>query len=442
MTHPFKPLPEKVEVSAGSSRTLVALGLFEGEPTDVLAYLEKKKGANEAFDFSEKWLRAHPEDEIMLRAYSDAARRAKQSSHFDAFVRSGLTNRPVLIAWHRTYQTQHDRGPERAELLSQYDELLRNDPANSALLYLRGRLETNRTMARDYFTRSAEADPRNPFPSYALGFDRMTAGDWQGAKPFFSHAVELEPRDLSFGGLLFQTRLALKEAPALEQEMRKKLGSDPMDYLTQLKLIEALAAQEQPDKAIAAANNFTALCKSRYGANGDNLARVISYHAYYAAADFDRLRSASAIDQSPSGRINTAMALIEKGQPDAAAKALPPEMDSDDEEMLCLALAITYHQNGNEVAAAQWSSRAANLLEHGNSDDMQAAALLKRGTAPPRAELENIALLPALKAAIVTELAMEYPHSRAELLAFARELNIERGFPYHLVQRVAAKGPQ
>jgi len=440
VTHVFKKLPESVPVSSGGSRTLVELEVFSGDATDVFAYLDKKKGVSAAFDLGEMWLRAHPDDEVMLATYASAAKSGKQMPRFDVFLSSGLTNRPVRIAWHRTYQNLRDRSSAHADLLNQYDELLRHEPTNSALLYLRGRIESDRPIARDYFTRSADADPRNPFPSYALGYDRMAAGDWKGAKPFLVHAAELNSH--IFGNLLFVIRTALNEGPELEQEVRKKLARDPMDYVTQLELIDALAAEEKPDQALIAANKFIALCKSRYGASEDKLASAVNYHTYYAVGDFDKLKSASAKDTSPGGRMVQALALIEQGQPNEAAKVLPPEMDSDDEELLCLGLAITYHQSGDEASATRWRLRAVGVLERGNTDERQAALLLSRGAAPSRTDVEDVAVMPLLKSAIVTELAFEYPSSRPELMEFARQLNVQRDFPHYLIQRIAGKGPQ
>jgi hypothetical protein len=60
---------------------------------------------------------------------------------------------------------------------------------------------------------------------------------------------------------------------------------------------------------------------------------------------------------------------------------------------------------------------------------------MKRGTPPTRQELADLAISPKMKAVICAVLAQEYPQVRAELTGFARELNADRTFPYHLIQR-------
>jgi hypothetical protein len=113
-------------------------------------------------------------------------------------------------------------------------------------------------------------------------------------------------------------------------------------------------------------------------------------------------------------------------------------LDSDDQELFYFSLAIAYHQSGNETAAAQWRARGVQMLERGNSEETQVASLLTRGTPPTRAEAEEITIPPHIKAVILTLLLQEYPPSRAELGDLARILNVEQGFPHHLIQRVAS----
>jgi hypothetical protein len=438
VTHPFKPLPKSVQVQSGGTRTLVGLEVFDGDATDVFSYYEKNKGLSQALTFAETWLRAHTDDDLMIRSYAAASEHEKQTKRLDAFLRSGLTNRPVLIAWHRAYQNLHNNKLEQADLLSQYDGMLRQDPANSAMLYLRGRLETNRAAARDYFTRAAAADSRNPYPAFALGYDRMSAGDWKGARPLLARAADLDPHDIGFANLLFINRMALGEAPSMETEWRKKLARDPLDYVGVVELIDALTAQKKSEQALMAADNFAALCKVRYGAAGDNIAAAVKYRALYTTADFDKLKSIAAKDSSPAGKRVRFIASVEQGEADAGAKALPADLDSEDTELFYFALAIAYHESGNETAAAQWRARGIDALQQGGSDEIQAAGLLTRDTAPSRAEVEDVAIPPQIKAALLTVLMQQYPQSPAQFGAFARELNVEQGFPHHLIQRVAA----
>jgi hypothetical protein len=244
---------------------------------------------------------------------------------------------------------------------------------------------------------------------------------------------------VGFANLLFIARLALGEAPVLEQELRKKLAGNPLDYVAEMELQDALAAQDKAPEALKVCDDFVRLCQSRYGSDGDQLVSAVRYHVYYAIGDFEKLKIAAMKDQSAAGRIVMAMALVEQGKIDDAAKALPQEMDSDDRELFCFVLAIAYRQTGNETAATQWRSRGVELLQHGNQEETEAAGLFTRGVPPTRADAEGVTVPPELKAVILTVLSQDFPQARAELAEFARQMNVGRGFPCHILRRATAK---
>jgi Tfp pilus assembly protein PilF len=438
VTHPFTPLPDSVQVESGGTRTLVGLKLFDGEPAGVFNYYRKRRGTSEALTFAETWLRAHPQDETMMAHYTVTAQHQKQGERLDAFLRAGLTNRPVRVEWHRTYQLLHDRPAERPALLRQYDGLLQAEPASSALLYLRGRLEIDRTAARDYFTRASQADPQNKYPLFALAYDRMAAGEWSEASSFLIRAEKLNPRDLSLIHFLFITRLALGEAPALAEEWRQKLARDPLNLLVASERIDALAAANQPDAAWSASVDFANQCRTQYGKDANKWINAVQCHAAYVIGDFKKVESIARNDTTVEGRLSLATAWIEQGRVGEAAKILPAEMDDENKIVFDFALAVACRQNGDEAEAARWQSKAVELLQQGNGDSAYAAALLARGTAPTRAEAENFTFAPSLKAVMLAALSQQYPQARAELAGLARKLNVEPTFPYHLIRRATA----
>jgi tetratricopeptide (TPR) repeat protein len=391
--------------------------------------------------FADDWLRVHPEDINVLRLYAAFAQARKQAGRLDACLRAGIASRPVRVEWNRIYQTLHDRPAERVLLLVEYDAMLHAEPENSALMYLRGRIELDRALALDYYRRAAAADPRNPFPPFALGYDRMAAGDWVGARPLFAHAVELDAADAGFANWLFLTRLALGEAPALEQELRKQLAHDPYDFLAGTRLIDVLAAREQFDDALKISGDFARRCRAKFHQEGEFLANAIQYRACYGAGNFEKLKTAANADRTAAGRLALASAMIEQGQVDAAVKLLPPNMDSDDSENFQLAIAVAYRQSGNSAAAEQWQQRFVESLQNGNGSSVQAAGLLTRSTPPTRKEVEDVAIPPQLKATLLAALCQQHPQARAELAGLARELNVERVFPFYLVRNVTGQAP-
>ena len=113
-------------------------------------------------------------------------------------------------------------------------------------------------------------------------------------------------------------------------------------------------------------------------------------------------------------------------------------MRPEEQAIFLFSLALASRQKGDTASAARWQAQATELLRQGDGGAVQLAALLSRGTAPARAEAENIAQAPQQKAVILALLAQQYPQVRTSLASLARALNVERHFPYYLVRRVTA----
>ncbi len=440
VTHPFQTLPDKVQVDSGGSKTLVGLDLFPGDATDVFDYYLGKQNNGAALDFGEHWLHAHPEDDNLLLLYTSTIENT-DPKRLEKLLVSGLTNRPVRIQWHRQYQDLFKRAPDRTTLLAKYDGLLQAEPTNSALLYLRGRIETNREAARGYYNRSFTTDPKNPFPYYALAYDRVAAGDWAGAKPLITRAVELNSNDLTFEQVFYLSRLATGDAPVIEKEARDKLAREPLNYQAELRLLDALVIQDKSADATKSCDTYVASCRREYGSRGVELVKTVQYHTYYAVGDFAQLKALAEKDTSSAGRVRLAMALIELGQVDQAAKMMTGMKKLEESEMLAFAMAVASRMKGDETAAAQWEARGIELVRAGRFDAVVTADLLARGTPPTRTEAENVVLAPQSKALVLAMLAQKYPQARVELANMARQLNVGRDFPHHLVRRATTPAP-
>lgn len=438
VTHPFEELPESLRMKRSESRTLVDLQLYQGDAADILGYFDGKNDPNGALDFAEKLLRARPDDDLTLGHYIARAKRAGQSDRMAAFLRSGLGERPVRIEWHRAYQGLRENPAQYAALIEEYDKLLSADPGNSALLYLRGRIEVDRPAAVDYFTRGQQADPQNPFPHFALGYGHAAAGDWEAARPLVARAVELRPGEPSFQYWLTTIRLALGEAPAIEQEARKLIAAAPVEIHASILLMNALAAQNRPDEVLAVCESFKRACEAKFKEKSKPVVDAVRAHALYVAGDFEALEK---FDPAKPPRAARFQALVEQGRIADAEKALPNN-DEDEKPVTLLALAVAGRLAGDSVADAKWLEKAKESLSNGNEDNVLASKLLRKADAPSINELKSVAARPSLKALLLVELAARHPQAQAEYTELARRLNVERSFPYHLIRKATAASPQ
>jgi tetratricopeptide (TPR) repeat protein len=436
VTHPFRDLPDSVRMKANEQRTLIDLQLYRGESSNLFNYFVRQNQLENGLGFAEAWLKRHPDDESLLRSYGAVSGTA--APRVEAFIRQGLAARPVRIEWHRLYQRLREKPATQAAVVAEYDGFLRAEPDNSALLYLRGRLAAERAVARDYFERAARLDSHNAYAPYALGYDYAVRGDWSGAKPLFAAASKLRPTDSGFGQVLFLTRLAVGEASALEMEMKQQLAHDPIDAVSSIRLIDCLAAQGRSPEALQAAETFARAATAKYAKEAESGNRVLRTHALYATGDLAGLEKFVTKVNDHNGRSTLALVLVEEGRPAEAAKLAAAPGLIDDPTLFALGLSLAFRQIGNDTDANRQIEAACKALAAGDNDAVQAAALLRSSTPPTLSAVEDLVLQPQEKAALVAILAQRHPSLRGELAAFARKLNVERTFPFHLVQSVTS----
>ena len=137
----FAPFPHEIQVRDRSKPfRKTRIGLFHSGPAAAFYGLVADRRMDEAFRLAEWSLRRHPEDTALLVPYVNLAQATQREAQCRALLAEAVQRRPVEIEWHRMHQQLRSRREELPDLLAEYDALLKADPENSALLYLRGRL--------------------------------------------------------------------------------------------------------------------------------------------------------------------------------------------------------------------------------------------------------------------------------------------------------------
>jgi tetratricopeptide (TPR) repeat protein len=345
----------------------------------------------------------------------------------------------VRVGWHRAYQSLRKDRKRDAQLALEYDTMLQADPTNSSLLYLRGRVSPDHAAARRFFERARTLDPQNPFPVYALGYEEINGGNWSAGRELFARAVELAPGEALFRRYHRLCRLALGEFAALEQEDRAEAQRNPVNPTATLGLCEALIAAGKDVEAQKAVQSLTTAAVARYGDDARETCNLVRNRVLYASGDFAGMEKAALTDRSPAGRQALFQARVELGRVAEALQAMPTaENDPEEKPFQLLSVALAWGLAGNAAEAQTWQDRALRALDEGDDDYARAAALLRRATDVPPTDLDGVVITISSKAVLLAFLAQQHPNQRAALAAAARRLNVERTFPYHLIQRATA----
>jgi tetratricopeptide (TPR) repeat protein len=438
VSHPFETLPTSLRMKSGETRVLTSLEFWKGDVNTLVQQFVLMQRADEALNLAEWHLTQAPGDEEAVNAYVSAAAQAKQIPRAAKFLEAGLKRVPVNIQWHRTYSSLAQKAGFEKKLAALYDEMLQTRANDSALLYLRGRMEAKPNDKSAWFERAIAADRSNPYPYFAMGSRWMPLAEWGRARPLVGRAFELRPKDAQFDETLFLARLALKEGPELEAELKARMKKGATTILDAERLIEVLITDGRRAEAKRIADE-TVAAYQRFGSDGQPARDAVSRYYLYASGSFDELARQVARDRTLTGRLVLFAAQLELGHPDAAAAILLRESASAD-WLAPLSVALGFRLAGDEQGAKTWEDRVLAILDLGDSDDRSAAAMLRSVEPPSDEALMGNFSFPQYKALVCAVLAAKHPSRRVDYAKWAERLNVRMEFPHHLVARAIAGG--
>lgn len=431
----FQEFPEGFTSNASSVRKTRLDLLSVPAPSIVAALIGQPDLAGDSLGFVERHLKAAPDDFALLSGYATLAFRQNQAARCRDFFASRLEERPVLIDWHRTYQAVRKNLHEDAEMIGQYEAWLAAEPANSALLYLRGRCEPDRSAAMALFERAIAADPENAYPRFAEAGIFLARGDFAAAKAADGIACRLRPENEQMKTELIQARMALREYDALESEIRGALLDDPVSVADQERLLAVLAAAGRADQARQAVKAFSEQMMKSDPENEPAWTRYFNNSLLYFEGDFQGLLAATAAtggdDELPLPRYWAQFELRQAVKPPAGYN--PISADHDGYSLLCQALA--WAEQGNAAAAAEAKTQAIDQFRAGRSEERQIAEILAKAGDWSEADVQNLPTDLTHKCILLVAMAEKSSRRALPLLDLAEKLNFERQFPYHFLKR-------
>lgn len=429
----FLPFPSQIKVDRGSGKEWKArIDVAPGKGIDYLLYYIQDGDHDKGYEFSEWWLKHHPYDSTVLQTYVNLCTSHDQHQRVLGYLKDGLTRRPVAVEWHRQYQALREpRAP--TQLKAQYDKFLEQEPKNSALHYLRGRLASRNREARRHYQKAIELDTKNPYPQNAMAYGLAGQGEWEKAREYSARACKLAPKSDWFEGLLLHIRFAARDFKALESELRADLKRNPTDWRKANNLALVLAMDERPDEARQVHTTYRKAYLQQYKEDKVGALPIMAMNILYAIGDFEKLEKKAKAEENFG---NHFMALIEQGKPQDAVKLLPLEKADSVDPFLYLLTALALRHAGQEEVAAGWHARGKTLLSKQGDEYRAFVSLLDSGQAVSVAELKEYVIDFQEKAILATLLAEQRgPHS-SEIARFGLRLNIYPEYPYHLLKRV------
>ena len=441
----FQEFPAWLSVERNQKLRKTRIDLYSAPASTLIAALLAAPNlTGDALGFAENHLQALPDDIMLLSGYWAIARRQNQLPRSRDFLAARLGERPVLVHWHRMYQTVQDELGNADALVEQYDAWLAADPTNSALVYLRGRCDPDRNAALEFYQRAIAADPRNPFPHFAKSGTLLARGDFAAAKAEASAACDLRPDDPQMKMQLTKIRIALREFDDLEAESREALRKNPLSIADHEQLFGVLVAAGNADQAPRTLADFFQRAQALNPQQASALTEHLRYALLYFQGDFQGLLTATAPPAFPNKealprdwalpRYWAEFELRQAVKPPAGLN--PIQAEHDGYSLLCQSLA--WAEQGDAAAAAEAQVQAIDQFRAGRSDERRVADILAKGGGSEQ-DLDNLPLDPTHKCIVLVAMAERSSDRAAALLDLADKLNFERQFPQHFLKRTIAR---
>jgi tetratricopeptide (TPR) repeat protein len=417
VSHPFETLPQSIQMNSNEGqRVLTSLEFSKAKVDELLNWFAVRNRKAEELRLAEWRIQVQPDDAEALSVFVELAK----PSHAEEVLHAGLMRRPVAMNWHRVYQNLHSNADWYGWLTVAYDGMLKDDPGNSALLYLRGRIEPKPGESTLWFLKARDADPKNPFVYYALGYASASG----------------------FAETLFQSRLALQDYAPLEKDLQVAISRTPLDFNRKIQLIKVLLAQSRGAEAAKIVTGAQQQAQAMQAQDAGALSgfQALNWEYCYAAGDFTKLEQSATKNSSLPGARNTLfVALLEQGKIAEALRATPLDKPKVDDAGTLLTVVLVYLAAHDNQQAQVWLKRAVDLMRTGSPDMARAAALFGDDAVLTPESIRAVELDWKVKSVVLTTLGMLHPEKRQEFFAAARRLNVDLSYPYHLVRRLTTE---
>jgi tetratricopeptide (TPR) repeat protein len=406
----FEPFPQSINVEGGGQTRRTRVGLTSLTPEQRLLVIQQKVQPEEQLRACKKVLLLDPKNAPLLHFVTT---RVKPEETLQ-LVESRLDDRPVLVDWHRVYQSAMERTHPETDLRPRYSKLLAETNGQPDVQYLLARAEPDPVESGKQLQRAASAEPASGYALYALGYRALCAGDFAEAKRLAKKAAPLVPDQALIRRVSRPALLANGDYDMLLTDLQPDLQVPALRVTALTEMMRVHVLEGQRDKAAKRIDEAMEFCppESRdaarkglemtlrcYEQDADGYLKARGDESTFEGAFLrHQLEKAAEIAASAKGHRGTAHGLLYLAATRSGAKKL-----ADD----------------------QWQALLAALANAGR-DERQFGEILQ-GRKPATGGLpQRLAVDPSVKRVLLVVLAQRQPDQAKELLALARRLNFQR----------------
>lgn len=393
----------------------------EISPTDLMTFLETH-------------MQLSPTNTLLPQLYHSASLQAKEPKRAYEFIRKRLNFRPVNIGVHNVYRQQAETFISPSDLKKKYDQLIKNEPQNSILLYLRGNLCIRARHAFRFFAEAVKQSPENSYSWNGMAYYFLSMGEISKARQAALRSIGNTPTNAPAQQIFYKTLLASEDYDIVRKLLANSIHSNPTNpelYIQKMFVEKAAGNEEAAEDAIDA---HTRMCGS-FGRSRDNELWRGKYFFYYSRKDYiSAERCAQNISNESLRNRLLARLAIESREFEKAKALLESENCSPYD---CLAFIIAFGKENPEIRKS-FLQQVVEQLKAGNQVSREIAALLQTDREVYE-QLLDLLIPPENKRILALYFAMEPSEEQGKLIKLAETLNFDLTFPHHLIKQEIKK---
>ena len=431
---PFAEFPEKIPMPSGGGRYRKER-VFQADDLDaaaMTALVHGKAGADASKDFVRRMARYDPADEAYVRALSEMLTPAESI----AFLRPGLSARPVRVDWHRMYQTAVEAAVPGHDLEGEYRKMLETEGETPAALYLLGRAASDPVRGEEFIRKAALMEGACPQAVYSLAYLELSLGRFEEALSQSRKALAASPGRDDFRSVETSALAALGRWEELLRRHRSAGEPDPADGWAADTEVSFLLAMGRTDEARRRIDEF--LDRNRADAPPAFLAMWTNWlNARYHHMTGDSVAAGELLAKSP-GEHNRFMGLFMQGRLDEAATARAEIRGTAGKAPVLFHL-LTYlaaaSEGKGELADAALADAVAGMRGTGRQE-REIAECLAGERKPDPERILKLVIEPARKRLLLAAMGTKFPADRRSYFGLARRLNYDVFFPHLFLKKL------
>jgi len=428
--------PDSMRVSnKNTTITKSGMVLIPGEPDHLVQHVTDPA---QALTYLEAHLPSRPDDGVLFHDYEERLEAQKAFPRGETFLKGGLARRPVEVNWHRTYANLLEQQGRFDELTTLYDGMLSAEPNNSALLYLRSRFEPSPARRVELLKQARDADAKNPWPHFGLGYQAAIRGDWPDAVRDLQAATTLGIPAVMTRRMLVVSRLGNGEAEALIAEGRAAAQQSGLDFTALFSVIEPLIATDRGAAALEELTSWKNRNQAALNEAGPGAAAAVEavrMLILYGMGDFAQMEQAASSAADPTGQLWKVSVALATEHPEKVT-ADPALLPKEDRPWDALALSVAFHLAHDDAHSEEWLGKACERFKTRGVEERMVAEALTSTEKPDFAVIRDLSVDVTQKLLLLCSLAQQFPDLEPQCRELAGKLNVGRTPPYQLVAKV------